>query len=217
MQPNPDAPCATLWSALCADNLQQQLLWLLGHPEVPSGALLGLGLAGLAALIWRYAKNPAHEFRLTVPSLWLFGLAVLSTTGGAIGVALANAGVDRALHDTYYVVAHFHYGLSLCAVFAIFAGWYHWFPKVAGYAYSQFWGRLHFWATFIGAGMLFLPLHLLGLGGIPRRYSDYPDAFAYWNHISSIGSYFIVAGIVCFLVSMLSGYFISRKRMPGGP
>ena len=148
-----------------------------------------------------------------VPMLWALGFIFLFTVGGVTGVMLANAGVDRALHDTYYVVAHFHYVLSLGAVFSLFAGWYYWFPKMTGKMYSVFWGKIHFWLTFIGANILFFPQHFLGAAGMPRRYVDYPDAYAFWNNVSSIGSYITALGTVCFLIGIAVS--LSRKKTVG--
>jgi cytochrome c oxidase subunit 1 len=147
------------------------------------------------------------------PMLWALGFIFLFTVGGVTGVMLANAGADRALQDTYYVVAHFHYVLSLGAVFAIFAGWYYWFPKMTGYEYSEFWGKLHFWLTFIGANVLFFPMHFLGLAGMPRRYADYPDAFAGWNYISSIGSYVTALGTIVFFIGLFAAFARKQKTI----
>jgi cytochrome c oxidase subunit I len=150
------------------------------------------------------------SIRFSAAMLWAIGFIFLFTVGGVTGVVLANAGVDRSLHATYYVVAHFHYVLSLGAVFGIFAGWYYWFPKMSGYVIPDWIGRLHFWVAFIGANVLFFPQHFLGLQGMPRHYVDYPDAFAYWHWWSSMGSYIFAAGLLLFFYGIFVAF--SRKE-----
>ena len=138
------------------------------------------------------------EFR--TPMVWAIGFIFLFTLGGVTGVVLSNAGADIALHNTYYVVAHFHYVLSLGAVFGIFCGFYYWFTKMTGREYPEWAGKFHFWTTFVGVNLTFFPQHFLGLQGMPRRYPDYPDAFAGWNLVSSLGAYIAFASTIFFVV-----------------
>jgi cytochrome c oxidase subunit 1 len=149
------------------------------------------------------------SIRFPTPMLWAVGFIFLFTVGGVTGVVLANAGIDVQMHDTYYVVAHFHYVLSLGAVFGIFAGFYYWIGKMSGYQYPEHMGKIHFWLTFVGVNLTFFPMHFLGLAGMPRRIPDYPDAFAGWNMVASIGAFIAGASAIYFL-------FVLYKTFTGG-
>nr|YP_009710554.1 cytochrome c oxidase subunit 1 [Amanita pseudoporphyria]QFZ98503.1 cytochrome c oxidase subunit 1 [Amanita pseudoporphyria] len=142
------------------------------------------------------------SLRYNTPLLFVLGFIALFTIGGLTGVVLSNASLDVAFHDTYYVVAHFHYVLSMGAVFALFAGFYYWAPKIVGRNFNDFLGKIHFWTLFIGVNLTFFPQHFLGLAGMPRRIPDYPDAFIGWNAISSFGS------LVSVVATVLFGYII---------
>jgi cytochrome c oxidase subunit I len=149
------------------------------------------------------------EFK--TPMLWAIGFIFLFTLGGVTGVVLSNASIDQNLHNSYYVVAHFHYVLSMGAVFALFAGWYYWIGKISGRNYSEFLGKLHFWITFVGVNLIFFPQHFLGLAGMPRRIPDYPAAFEYWNWVSTQGYYVTAVGTLVFFVSLVHTLFFGKK------
>jgi cytochrome c oxidase subunit 1 len=143
----------------------------------------GIKIFSWIATMW----GGSVEFK--TPMLFALGFLFLFTVGGVTGVVLSQAALDRTYHDTYYVVAHFHYVMSLGAVFSIFAGVYYWFAKMTGKDYPEWAGKVHFWMMFIGANITFFPQHFLGRQGMPRRYIDYPEQFALWNYVSSLGAF----------------------------
>ena len=148
------------------------------------------------------------------PMLWAIGFIFMFTVGGVTGVILANAGVDTYFHDTYYVVAHFHYVLSLGAVFAMFAGFYYWFGKMSGKPYNELLGQLHFWIFFIGVNVLFFPMHFLGQDGMPRRIPDYPAQFAGYNQVASYGYAIMAFGMLFFFLNIIVS-LASKKQAAG--
>jgi cytochrome c oxidase subunit 1 len=143
--------------------------------------------------------------------LWAMGFISVFTIGGVTGVVLASAAFDLSVHDTYYVVAHFHYVLSLGAIFSIFAGFFYWFEKIFGIKYNETLGKIHFWIFFVGTNLIFFPQHFLGLQGMPRRYVDYPDGFALWNKVSSIGYVIMAVSMAVFAVILVEAVIRRRK------
>ncbi len=148
---------------------------------------------------------------LKVPTLFALGFIFLFTVGGVTGVVLANSGLDIALHDTYYVVAHFHYVLSMGAVFGMIAGFYYWFEKLFKLQYSEILGKIHFWLFFLGVNLTFFPMHFLGVAGMPRRIPDYPDAYFVFNQIASFGSYISVLSTLFFVLVVLESFGLFKS------
>ena len=172
-------------------SLTQQAYFMLATMTI--AVPTGIKVFSWIATMW----GGSIEFK--TPMLWAFGFLFLFTVGGVTGVVVSQAPLDRVYHDTYYVVAHFHYVMSLGAVFAIFAGIYFWIGKMSGRQYPEVAGKIHFWMMFIGSNMIFFPQHFLGRQGMPRRYIDYPVEYAFWNNISSIGAYLSFASFILFI------------------
>lgn len=174
------------------------------------GVPTGIKVFSWIATMW------GGQIRFATPMLFAIGFVILFTVGGLTGVALSNGGLDVVLHDTYYVVAHFHYVLSMGALFGMFAGFYYWIGKMSGYQYNERLGKIHFWLTFIGVNVLFFPMHFLGLSGMPRRIPDYADAYAGWNQVASIGAY--ISGIsALFFLYVVFRVFYDKIKAPSNP
>ena len=170
----------------------------------------GIKIFSWIATMW----GGSIEFK--TPMLFAIGFIFLFAIGGVTGVVLSNGSIDRVLHDTYYVVAHFHYTMSLGALFAMFSGFYYWFGKISGRQYPEILGKIHFWLTFLGVNLTFFPQHFLGLAGMPRRIPDYPDAFAGWNYVSSVGSSLSMVAALFFVFIVFYTLFFGKK-CPANP
>lgn len=167
---------------------------------------------GIKVFSW-IATMWGGSLRFKAPFLFALGFLFLFTLGGLTGVVLANAGVNISLHDTYYVVAHFHYTLSMGALFAMFAGFYYWFPKMSGRQYPEFLGKLHFIITFVSVNLTFFPMHFLGLAGMPRRIPDYPEAYAGWNYVASLGAFIGGLGALFFVFIVFYTLLKGKKAL----
>jgi cytochrome c oxidase subunit 1 len=168
---------------------------------------------GIKVFSW-IATMWGGSLRFDTPLLWALGFIFMFTIGGVTGVVLANGGIDDILQDTYYVVAHFHYVLSLGAVFSLFAGFYYWFPKMSGRMLNETLGKVHFWIFFVGVNLVFFPMHFLGMQAMPRRIPDYPDSFAFWNHIASLGFVVMATSLLVFFGNLFWSLRAGRRAGP---
>lgn len=166
----------------------------------------GIKIFSWLATLW------SSNIELKTPILFALGFIFLFTVGGVTGVVLANSGLDIGLHDTYYVTAHFHYVLSMGAIFSLFGGLYYWYETIFGVSFSNFLAKLHFWIFFIGVNFTFFPMHFLGVAGMPRRIPDYPDAFYLFNFISSWGSLLSFISLVVFFIVILDSFYIKNEK-----
>ena len=147
------------------------------------------------------------------PMMWSIGFIFMFTVGGVTGVVLANGGIDDYMQDTYYVVAHFHYVLSLGAVFSLFAGFTYWFPKMSGKMLNEALGQVHFWMFFVGVNVLFFPMHFLGLQGMPRRIPDYTGEYATYNYVATVGYMIMAVSMIVFFANL---FMSLRSGKPAG-